>query len=427
MKSNSSYLLRQVRVLDPATHTDRIADVLIVKGKIEALETSIPVVPDETELVEAQGAILAPGLCDLYSYSGEPGHEERETLASLAAAATAGGFTRLAILPQTDPPLDNPATVASLFEKATLLREEASSPRFYLWGSLTVEAVGKQMAELAGLAAANVIGFTDGRSLENLNLLRRLLEYVQPLGKPVALVPVNEGLKGNGVMREGAASIALGLPGNPALAETTAIASLLELVAEIGTPVHLMRISTRRGVELIAAAKARGLPITASTTWMHLLLNTQALHSYDPNLRLEPPLGNEADRVALAQGVKQGILDAIAIDHAAYPYEEKTVPFAEAPPGAIGLELALPLLWQHFVESGQWSALELWKALSTSPQACLQQPLAHCAPGQVAEVILFDPHQHWTVNPHTLHSLGQNTPWLGKEIRGRVIRFLDCF
>jgi dihydroorotase len=257
--------------------------------------------------------------------------------------------------------------------------------------------------------------------VKNLALLRRLLEYLKPLNKPVALVPVNESLKGKGVMREGTASLAYGLPGDPDISEAVAIASLLELIAATETPVHLMRISTRRGVELIADAKARGVPVTASTTWMHLLFNTDDVASYDPNLRLEPPLGNKEDMKALIEGVKQGIIDAIAVDHAPYTYEEKTLAFAEAPPGIIGLELALPLLWERFVESGQWSALELWQCLSVRPLSCLQQKPLSCAPGELAELVLFDPKATWTVEKQALKSLCSNTPWLGKPITGRVL------
>jgi dihydroorotase len=223
-------------------------------------------------------------------------------------------------------------------------------------------------------------------------------------------------------MREGSNSIRFGLPGNPAASETSATAALLELVAATGTPIHLMRVSTARSVELIASAKAQGLPVSASTTWMHLLLDTKAIKSYSPNLRLEPPLGNPSDLVALREAVRIGVVDAIAIDHTPYTYEEKTVPFAEAPTGAIGLELALPLLWQHLVETGEWSALQLWRVLSTSPAECLQQTTSAIAPGQPAEVTLFDPQQTWTIEKRTLHSLSINTPWQGQQLTGRVIK-----
>lgn len=414
----TNQLLQQVRVLDPASATDRVADVLIVNDKIEAIADSISEWPADTEVRDSRGLVLGPGLVDLYSHSGEPGFEDRETLRSLQQAAIAGGFTRLTILPDTAPALDNPAGLAWLQDK----RQLQLPVHMQAWGALTLGVQGQQMTELAELADAGIVGFADGHPLASYGLLRRLLEYLKPLQKPVALWPCDLKLAGNGVMREGPESIRFGLPGNPAIAEATALAALLELVAAIGTPVHIMRVSTARSVELIQAAKERGLPITASTTWMHLLLNSQAIQSYDPNLRLEPPLGNPTDQAALIDGVKQGVLEAIAIDHTPYTYEEKTVAFAEAPPGAIGLELALPLLWQRFVASGEWTALELWQALSHNPAQCLQQPAATVASGQLAELALFNPNQPWVVNGQSLKSVSTNTPWLGQALQGQIVQ-----
>lgn len=422
----NSELLQQVRIVDPVSGTDRLADVLITDGAIEAVETTISEIPTHTVVRDCQGLILGPGLVDLYSHSGEPGFEERETWSSLLAAAAAGGFTRLAILPDTAPPLDNPSGLAALNQKMQGIRTTTAPtnfiPHLSCWGALTLGVEGQQMTELVELAAAGVVGFADGHPLSNLLLVRRLLEYLQPFGKPIALWPCDRKLAGNGIAREGVQSIGLGLPGNPAMAESAALAALLEVVEAVGTPVHLMRISTRRSVQLIQEAKAKGLPVTASTTWMHLLLSTEDLWSYNPNLRLDPPLGNPTDRAALIQGVREGILDAISIDHTPYTYEEKTVAFAEAPTGAIGLEIALPLLWHHLVEIGDWTALELWQRLSTSPAICLQQTPAAIAAKRSAELVLFDPKESWKVVKHTLKSQSTNTPWLGQELTGRVVQ-----
>ena len=430
----TSELLQQVRVIDPVSGSDRSSsDVLIADGVIKAVAQQISDYPADTQIKDCRGLVLGPGLVDLYSHSGEPGFEERETLATLFAAATAGGFTSLNILPDTTPPLDNPAGLAKLQQQWQQVRGTEAFltglpgltqlPQLSFWGAITLGVQGQQMTELAELAATSgVVGFADGQPLENLALLRRELEYVKPLGKQVALYPCNRELAGNGVMREGSYSIRFGLPGNPAIAQTTALASILELVAAIGTPVHIMRVSTARGVELIQAAKARGLPITASTTWMHLLLDTRAISSYNTSLQIEPPLGNPEDLVALRQGLRAGILDAIAIDHSPYAYEEKTVAFESAPPGAIGLELALPLLWQHLVEEKEFSALELWRCLSTRPTECLQHTPKPIAPGEPANLTLFSPQQPWTVENQTLQSRSNNTPWLGQQVNGRVVK-----
>ena len=429
----NSKLLQKVRILDPVSNKNQVADVLIIDEKIAAIEENISEFPTKTDIQDCQGLILGPGLVDLYCHSGEPGFEERETIESLMQASRAGGFTRLAILPDTFPPVDNSAGLARLQNFATQVTDKPAFPFLYSWGAITQGVKGEQMTELGELAAMGVIGFADGLPLENLGLLRRVLEYLKPLNKSVALFCNNSGLAGNGVMREGYDSIHLGLPGVSTMAETSALAAVLELVDAIGTPVHIMRVSTARSLELIKTAKSRGLPITASTTWMHLLLDTQAIDGksplgtefipYDPNLRLEPPLGNCTDRLALLQGIKDGILDAIAIDHTPYTYEEKTVAFSQAPPGGIGYEIALPLLWQNFVDTEQLSALDLWRALSTAPSKCLGLIPGDIRPQQSAEVTLFAPQETWIVEKQTLKSRSFNTPWLGKQIQGRVLEW----
>ncbi|PMB51218.1 dihydroorotase [Fischerella thermalis CCMEE 5201] len=438
----TSELLQQVRIIDPVSGTDQVADVLIEDGYIQSVANNISDLPQDTYVQNCSGLVLGTGLIDLYSHSGEPGFEERETLCSLLQAAAAGGFTRISILPDTSPVVDNLAVVAQLLKRrggqggyggqgsnfyplSPLSPQSPLSPtppQLNVWGAITLDVAGKQMTEFADLAVAGVVGFADGQPLENTALVRRVLEYLQPLGKPVALWCCDRQLRSNGVMREGPDSLRFGLPGNPAASETSAIAALIELVAATGTPVHIMRVSTARSIELIASAKNQGLPITASTTWMHVLLDTESLKSYNPNLNLDPPLGNPSDLLALRQAVRTGIVDAIAIDHAPYTYEEKTVAFAEAPPGAIGLELALPLLWQHLVETGEFSALQLWQALSSRPAECLKQNLSAIAPGQKAELTLFDPQQSWKVDRQNLRTLSQNTPWLGQQLTGRVVK-----
>lgn len=422
----SGELLKNVRLLDPESGTDTVTDILIREGIINAVQPDISS-PSDVEVRDAEGLILGPGLIDLYGHSGEPGFEERETISSLLQSATAGGFTRVAILPDFHPPADNPATVSLIYRLA-----QTNSPcSVYLWGALTQDIAGKQMSQLAELAATEIVGFADGQPVQDLMLLRRLLEYLKPFNKPVALYACDRQLASNGVMREGNESILSGLPGIPAYAETSAISTILEIVAATQTPIHLMRVSTARSVELIREAKARNLPVTASTTWLHLLLNTQAICGknpafsvipYDPNLRLDPPLGNPEDQMALIAGVKSGVIDAIAIDHTPHTYEEKTVAFADAPAGAIGLELALPLLWETFVGSGRWSALELWQALSTKPLKCLGQKSTKIANGQPAELTLFSPQHPWKVEAKNLKSLSANTPWLRQEIAGKVLK-----
>jgi len=428
-------LLQQVRIIDPVLGEDMIADVWIANGAIAQIAPEIADWSSDTQVRNCQGLILGPGLVDLYSHSGEPGFEERETLSSLMQSARSGGFTQVAILPDTHPPIDNPGGLAFLQQKVQGIRTRnqllppptRSLPKLHFWGALTRGIKGEQMTELAELEASGIVGFADGQPIADLALLRRILEYLHPWGKPVALWSCSRRLAGDGVVREGTASIRLGLPGNPAIAETTALAALLEIIAATGTPVHIMRVSTQRGVQLIESAKAQGLPITASTSWMHLLVNAAQINNpaiftpYCPSLHLEPPVGNPQDQQALIAGVKSGVIDAIAIDHTPYTYEEKTVAFAESPPGAIGLELALPLLWENLVTTQKLSPVELWRGLSSNPAKCLQQIPVAIAPGTAADLTLFDPQQSWQVTGENLKSLSSNTPWLEREIKGRVV------
>ncbi|MFY0608826.1 MAG: dihydroorotase [Candidatus Atelocyanobacterium thalassa] len=417
MITYSLTLLRQIQVLDPVANTHSICDVLLDREKILKIDHHLNEDFSEVKIINGKDLIFAPGLIDLYSYSEEPGYETRETLDTLAASAIAGGFTRVGILPQTIPSVDNLTSLPYLQQRA----KQISSVKLNFWGNLTKDAKGKQMAELQELAMNGVLGFTDNREIENLGMLWRLLEYLKPLGKPIALVPDCFSLRGDGVIREGLSSISCGLQVNPSITESTAVAAILEIVDATQTPVHLMRISTRRSVELIAWGKSRGIPITASTTWMHLLLDSRAIASYNSSLRLNPPLGNLEDRTVLIDAISQGIIDMIAVDHHAYTYEEKTVPFAEAPTGTIGLQLALPLLWQELVETKKLSALQLWKVLSNIPCEYLGEPLSPIKAGSPLEFIIFDPKKSWEISPSNLYSLSHNTFWLGQKIKGKVI------
>jgi dihydroorotase len=415
-------LLQKVRVIDPSQGVERLADVLIIEGQIRAIADRLTDYPADTEIISGNDLILGTGLVDLYSHSSEPGNESRESLLNLAQAAAAGGFTQVGILPDTIPRIDNREVLAALTQKSNYLTSPGLQlPQLGFWGQASQNTSNKQMKEL-GEMKSGVIGFSDRYNLSNLNLFRQVLEYIQPWQTTLAIALNQNELAGEGVIREGFDSIRYGMPGVPGFSEAAIIAAVIEIVAEIPTPVHIMRVSTKRGVELIADAKERGVPITASTTWMHLLWSSKAVGSYDPNLRLQPPLGDEDDQTALITGVQQGVIDAIAIDHQAYTYEEKTVPFALAPPGVIGLELALPLLWQKLVNNNTWSALELWQALSSRPRQCLQQKPRAIAPQQSANLVLFDTQAVWLANQDHLYSPATNTPWYNKQINGKVIK-----
>jgi dihydroorotase len=421
-------LLQQVRIIDPVQQVDRLADVLINDGKIKLIDDRIANYPAETSIIQPSGFVLGPGLVDLYSHSGEPGNETRETLFQLSQAASSGGFTQIGILPDTIPAIDSAEVIAAIKQKGDrfnlhsnqTISQAINPPRLNFWGA-AYSLSEQKMNPLAELQPA-IVGFTSSHNLSNLHVLKQILEYVQPGQKTLAIALQQNELAGAGVVREGNASIRYGMSGSPGFSEAAIIAAVLEIVAQIPTPIHIMRVSTQRGVELIADAKARGVRVSASTTWMHLLWDSNALGSYSPNLRLEPPLGNELDRLALIDGVRQGIIDAIAIDHQAYTYEEKTVAFALAPPGVVGLEFALALLWERFVKSGAWSAIELWQALSSRPRQCIQQHPIAIATGQATDLVLFAPEEKWIANQDNLKSPAANTPWYNQEITGKVIK-----
>ena len=407
--------IRQVRILDPATQRDQVGDVLIRNGIIEAigdvLNLSDQALGDDIVEVNGQHCVLGPGLVDLYSCAGEPGHESRETLTQLLAAAGQGGFTRVGVLPNTLPAVDNPAQVAQ-----RLACQNLNQPKILPWGAITEATKGERLTNLMELSASGVVGFCDGQPLNNGLLLERFLHYTQSLSLPIALWPCSNG----GVCRDGSDAIRLGLSPVAATAETIPLASLLEEVANIQRQVHLMRLSTARSVELIRSAKACGLPVTASVTWLHLLCSTADLEKYAPSLRLAPPLGTPDDKAALIAGIEDGTLDAIAVDHCVYTYEEKAVPFGVAPPGAAGLQLALPVLWQTFVATKKWSPLQLWSALSINPARCLGIEIEALQVGQPANLVLFDPHQSWLVTSESLGCDAINSPYAHQTIQGKV-------
>ncbi len=405
--------IRQVRLLDPLSQLDQVGDVLIRDGVIQALGPTLDIVTDGISEIDGQGCILGPGLVDLYSQTGEPGYESRETLGQLLAAAAQGGFTRVGILPNTLPAVDTPAQVV----QRRSAQGAVGLPQILPWGAITHGTQGEQLTDLMELGMAGVVGFCDGHPLGNSLLVQRLLEYTQLLSLPLALWPCESN---QGICRDGADAIRLGLLPLPVTAETAPLTALLEQVALSQRSVHLMRISTARSVELIRGAKASGLPITASVTWQHLLFSTADLASYMPSLRLAPPVGMPDDQAALIAGLEEGVLDAIAVDHCAHTYEEKAVPFAMAPPGAIGLQLALPMLWQTFVATKRWTALQLWSYLSLHPAQCFGIAPATLQEGGPADLVLFDPNYRWKATSETLGCHAINTAYSDQNIQGQA-------
>ncbi|XFA73794.1 dihydroorotase [Thermosynechococcaceae cyanobacterium Okahandja] len=405
-------LLQQVRLVDPLNRRDYRADVLLEANQLVAIAPTD--IPPDCERIPAENWVLAPPLVDLYSHSGEPGYEARETLASLLAAAAAGGVQHLTLLPTTDPVIDQPAVWHSL--QRHLPTDHWVQVR--VWAALSQGCGGKALANLGELATTpGVVGFCDDIGLTNWPLLQRALTYLQPFQTRVALWPFDGALAANGVARQSPEALRLGLPEQVICCETIPLLAILELAESVSTPIHLMRLSTARSVDLLRRYKPAN--VTASVSWLHLLFDTSNLASYDPNLRLAPPLGTPADRHALIEGLKTGVIEAIAIDHTPLLYEEKMISFAEALPGAIGLELALAALWQALVIPGHLCAVELWHALSTAPARILGLEPPPLQPPS-GNVVLFDPTATWTVTAECLRSRSQNTPYWQQPLRGQL-------
>ncbi len=418
LPANGSQVLEGVRILDPVQGLDQRGDVWIESGRLRGFG-ALQSFPKAAQRWDGRHWILGPGLIDLYAHSGEPGYEQRETLVSLAAAARAGGFTQVGILPSTDPALDSVADLRDLQRRG----QSQTGPRWHPLAAVTQGNQGQALAELGELSQAGITAFCMDHPLPSLGFLQKILEALQGLEVPLLLWPWDPHLGAAGVIYEGEWSLRLGLPAIPTTAETASVAQVLELIRRTPIPTHLMRITQGRSLELIAAAQSQGLPITASTTWMHLILSEADIQQwdYDPALRLQPPLPSVVDRQALIEGIRSGVLTAIATDHSPYTFEEKAVPFGEAPAGGIGLELALPLLWHHLVETQQISALQLWSCLTWGPARCFRSPPPRLSAGAPADWVVFDPTVSWTLGANSLRSRSAATPWWGQEIRGRVL------
>jgi dihydroorotase len=414
-----SVVLQQVRLLNPVSGLDQVGDLWVQQGRIRALGTLPPELPPHTCQLSGQGWVVGPGLLDLYAHGSEPGFEHRETRTELAQAAVQGGFTRVALLPSTIPALDSTTGLAALQQQLP-----PAGPAYLPLAAVTLQASGHQLSDLGDLSSSAIAGFCQDQPLQSYAQLRHLMAYLQAWGKPLLLWAWDPHLAQSGVLFEGSITLRLGLPGIPILAETTAVATLLEFLRHSPIPLHLMRISQPRSLELIRQAQSAGLPVSASTTWLHLIFSVEAIQQsgYDPYLRLSPPLVEEDARQQLIQGVRDGVL-AIATDHQAYSFEEKAVPFGEAPAGTPSLALALPLLWDQLVRTGALSPLQLWAALSRLPALALQQPPSQLSPGQPADLVVLDSDHDWTPATHPGQSALLKLLYPNSRQRGKVLGY----
>ena len=403
-------LVKGGRVVDPASGRDAVGDVFIADGKIAAA----PGTPDRT--LDAKGLVVAPGLVDLSARLREPGYEHKATLESEMDAAVAGGVTSLACPPDTDPPLDEPGLVDMLRRRAKAL----SRARVYPVGALTVKLAGRQLTEMAELAEAGCAAFSQGNAaVEDTQVLWRALQYAATFGFPVWLRPEDAWLAKGGVAHDGEVATRLGLAGIPAFAETIALATIFELVRATGARVHLCRLSSAAGVGLLRRAKHDGLPISCDVGIHHVHLSDMDLGYFDAQCRLEPPLRSRRDREALAAGLADGTIDCAVSDHAPVDDDAKHLPFAEAEPGATGLELLLPLALKWGMERKLTLAQTLAR-ITSAPARILGAASGRLEPGAPGDLVVFDPQASWRVTPESLKSQGKNSPFLGVELAGRV-------
>ena len=413
----TAYLLKGGRIVDPAARRDEVADLLIRDGRI-ADETNAA----DAEAIDARGLVIAPGFVDMHTHVREPGRADEETIASASAAAAAGGYTAIVAMPNTDPVADTAAVV----EKVWALGRETGLVDILPAGALTRSLRGEKMADLGDMARspASVRLFTDdGHGVQNALLARRAMEYLVAFDAIYAEHCEDAALAADGQMHEGLQSASLGLRGIPAAAEELMAARDIALARLTGCRLHLLHVSTAGTVELVRRAREDGLSVTAEATPHHFTLTDQALSTYDPNLKVNPPLRSEGDRAAIAEGLADGTIEVIATDHAPHALEEKDREFEYAPPGIIGLETALALTVTNLVGPGLLSVEAAVERLSCAPARILGLD-DHGGPlevGRPAHVTVFDPTATWTVDRTGFYSRSSNSPFVGHTLTGRAV------
>ncbi len=413
-------LLANARILDPSRDLDFPGDLLIADGVIRETKRGIGAagVPEGTEVVDCKGRIVAPGLIDMRAFVGEPGAEYRETLATASQAAAAGGVTTIICQPDTSPAIDDPAIVDFILRRA----RDTAIVHVQTMAALTKGLHGKEMTEIGLLKAAGAVAFTDGaRSVTNALVMRRTLTYARDFDALVVHHTEDPDLVGEGVMNEGELAARLGLHGIPAAAEAIMLERDMRLVALTGCSYHAASITCRASLDILQRAKEAGLPVTASASINHLTLNEIDIGPYRTFFKLAPPLRAEDDRAALVEAVASGLIDIVMSDHNPQDVETKRLPFAEAAPGAIGLETMLTA-GLRLVHGEHLSLLQLLAAMSTRPAELLGLPGGTLRNGSPADVIVIDPDTSWILDPSDLKSKCKNTPFDEARLEGRVVR-----
>lgn len=416
---NMNIEIKNGRLIDTIAGAETKQSLFISDGRIAAVGVAPPGFKAD-RVIDAAGKIVCPGLVDLSARLREPGNEHKATLESEMRAAVAGGVTSLVCPPDTDPPLDEPGLVEMLKRRADALKQA----RVYPLGALTQGLRGERLAEMGELAEAGCVGFFQAdHPLTDTNVLWRAMQYAVTHGFTLWLRPEDSYLAADGVAHDGEMATRLGLSAIPAIAETVAVQTIVALMADTGARVHLARLSAAPSIAVVAAAKKAGLPLTCDVGIHHLLLADRDIGYFDPQYRFTPPLRDVRDREALRQGVVAGIIDAICSDHTPVDDDEKQVPFAEATPGATGLELLLPLTLK-FAQEVKLPLPQALAKITSRPAALLGISAGTLAVGEPADLCIIDPEAFWAVTPRTLCSQGKNTPWMKRELVGKVVQTL---
>jgi dihydroorotase len=409
-----SLLIRGGRVLDPANSIDAVQDVLLQDGKIARLGPGLAA-PAGAAVIDAAGKVVCPGFIDMHVHLREPGHEYKETVATGTRAAAAGGYTAVCCMANTSPVNDNRSITDYILAKA---RSEGVV-RVYPIGAVTRGLGGKELAELAELAEAGCVGFSDdGKCVMNAELYRRAMEYTLPFAAPIISHAEDHTLSAGGSMHEGVVSTELGVRGIPAAAEDVMVARDILLAELTGAHLHIAHLSTAGAVRLVRDAKARGVRVTAEATPHHLLLTDEAVRSWDPNTKMAPPLRTKRDTEALVEALVDGTIDCIATDHAPHAVADKEGEFDGAANGIVGLETAFTLLHERLVRPGVLSLATLVARLSRDPARLLNLPGGSLTAGAAADVTLLDPDATVTIDPARFASKSRNTPFGGWTATG---------
>jgi dihydroorotase len=412
-------LLKGGRVIDPAGHGDGAFDVLIEDGRITRVARDLPV--DGAEVFEVtRGALVVPGLIDMHVHLREPGQEHKETIATGTASAVAGGFTAVACMPNTEPVNDHAGITQFILKKAA----EAGLARVYPIGAVSLGSRGEQLAELGEQRTAGCVAFSDdGRPVATALLMRRALEYAGMLRAPIIDHCEDPSLKGDGVAHEGFCASSLGLRGIPGAAESLMVERDISLAELTGAHVHVPHMSARQSLRAVREGKARGVRVTCEVAPHHFTLTDESLASpvqYDTNVKMNPPLRATADRDAMLDGIADGSVDAIATDHAPHHADEKMVEFDRAPFGIVGLETAVPIVFDRLVHTGRITLKRMVELLSVNPAQILGIPGGTLAEGALADITILDPDRPVTIQASALRSRSKNTPYDGWQFRGGV-------